>query len=212
VAPRSFFLSTLVATLTLTAAFLPACSSSSDDDGGAPTPGADGGRRFTGQRRPTASCAVVLEAPELLPATHVPEGTVITYNSNPPSSGNHYPSWANFQEFDKPVDHGYLVHSMEHGAVVLFYKCDSPTGPGCAPLVEGLRKVRGAVKRDPLCTEQINARVIIVPDPRITTPVAAAAWGFTYAADCVDEPTLSTFIAENIALGPEDICAAGRAF
>ena len=53
-----------------------------------------------------------------MPAIHIPIGASVVYNSNPPSSGPHYPVWANFQEFAVPVDDRYLVHSMEHGAVL----------------------------------------------------------------------------------------------
>ena len=105
------------------------------------------------------------------------------------------------------------MHSLEHGAIVLFYKCASPTsGPECAPLVAGLRQLRDSFPRDIKCEGTIKSRIIIVPDPTIETPVAAAAWGFTYKADCIDTPTLTQFMNENYALGPEDICAAGRAF
>jgi hypothetical protein len=158
---------------------------------------------------PDASCQVIIDTPPLLEGTHVPEGTAITWSSNPPSSGAHYPVWANFQEFDKPVDLGYLVHSMEHGGVVLFYKCDADAA-GCPAIVDGLRKVRDAVPTDPRCDPAIRARVIIVPDPLLDVPVAAAAWGWTYKAQCLDLPTLTDFAKAHVAQGTEDVCAAGR--
>lgn len=161
---------------------------------------------------PNTKCPVVIESPPILESPHVTEGTVITYNSNPPSSGPHYPVWAQFQEFDKPIDHGYLVHSMEHGAVVLLYKCDSPTAPACAANVAELRKLRDAVKTDPACDPSVRVRVILAPDPRIDRAIAAAAWGWTYKGDCVDAPTLGQFIADNYAIGPENLCSPGRSF
>jgi hypothetical protein len=199
----------LVATALLPCA---ACGSSSSDasSSGAPT---DGGadRRLPGPIHPAASCPVTIETPDLLPAMHVPEGTVITYDSNPPSSGPHYPIWANFQEFMVPFDEGYLVHSLEHGAVALLYKCD-PTAPGCADTIDALRKIRDSLPTDPMCDPSIRVRVIIAPFPRLEEPVAAVAWGITYKADCVDVPTLTQFAQDNIALGPENICAPGRTF
>lgn len=152
---------------------------------------------------------MLLESPDVLQSPHVPVGSPVTYNSTPPSSGPHFPMWANFVEYDKPVPIGYLVHSMEHGAVVLLYKCESPTGPGCADLVAGLRKVRDAAKTDPMCSAAVRVRVVIAPDPTLPKPIAAAAWGFTYQAACVDEPTLNQFVAENYALGPENFCNEG---
>ena len=141
----------------------------------------------------------------------MPEGTVLTYNSNPPSSGPHYPVWANFQEYGVPLDEGYLVHSLEHGAVALLHKCE-PAAPGCAATIEALRKIRDSIPTDPKCDPTIRVRVLIAPFPKLETPVAAAAWGFTYKADCVDVPTLTQFVNDNYNKSPEDICAAGRTF
>jgi hypothetical protein len=193
-------------------AVLLACSSSSSDDGSS-APAGDGGadRRLPGPIHPAASCLVTIETPELLPGSHVPEGTVITYNSNPPSSGPHYPVWANFQEFTAPLDEGYLVHSLEHGAVALLYRCD-PTAPGCAATIDGLRKIRDSLPTDPTCDAATRVRVVIAPFPRLDAPVAAVAWGITYKAECVDVPTLTQFAKDNYARSPENICAPGRAF
>jgi hypothetical protein len=190
-----------------------ACGSSgstSDTTSGGST---DGGfdRHLPGPIHPAASCLVTIETPDLLPAMHVPEGTVITYDSNPPSSGPHYPIWANFQEYSAPFDEGYLVHSLEHGAVALLYKCE-PTAPGCADTIAALRKIRDSLPTDPACDPSIRVRVIIAPFPRLEEPVAAVAWGITYKADCVDVPTLTKFANDNIARGPENICAPGRTF
>jgi len=159
--------------------------------------------------KPAASCDVTIEAPPLVAVQHVPEGSTIDYCSNPPSSGPHYPIWAAFQEYSAPVEWPYLVHSMEHGAVVLLYKCDPP---GCADVVDQLRKIRDDLAADPTCSPPTRVRVIIAPSTTIRTRVAAAAWGATYQAACLDAPTLSAFVADHYRKGPEDLCAAGRTF
>ena len=115
--------------------------------------------------KPAASCEVTLESPPIAGASHVAEGTPIAYCSNPPSSGDHYANWADFQEYSTPVDWRYLVHSMEHGAVVLLYKCDPP---GCPDIVEQLRAVRDVAAYDPDCTPGTK-RIIIAPSPTIPT-------------------------------------------
>jgi len=165
--------------------------------------------RLPAPLHPDASCLVTIETPELLPASHVPEGSSITWDSNPPSSGPHYPIWANFQEFDKPIDFGYLVHDMEHGAVVMLYKCDP--GPACDAIVAGLRQVRDSLPTDPLCDPSIRVRVVIAPDPGLDVPVAAATWGWTYKAQCLDLPTLEDFAKAHIDQGTENLCAPGLA-
>jgi hypothetical protein len=159
-----------------------------------------------------SACNVRLDMPPLLDSPHVPEGTVITYDSNPPSSGPHYPIWANFQEFDKPVDDGYLVHSEEHGGVLLLYSCTDAAGGACNSMVSALRAVRDAVPTDPTCDPSIRVRIIIAPRPANDAPVAAAAWGNTYKADCVDPPSLAQFVADHYAKAPENFCSAGMTF
>jgi hypothetical protein len=153
------------------------------------------------------ACEVTIELPPLQAqnSQHVKDGTDVPYCSNPPSSGPHYPLWADFKEYPGPVPSGYLVHSMEHGAVVLFYKCDPP---GCPDIVEGLRKMRDVAPVDPRCTDGVK-RIIVVPSTTIASKVAAAAWGATYQAPCLDTPSLEAFVRDHYAKGPEDICAPG---
>lgn len=55
---------------------------------------------------------------------HVPDGAVISYNSNPPTSGPHYEQWAKAGVYQSPVPDGYLVHSLEHGYVIISYNCE----------------------------------------------------------------------------------------
>jgi hypothetical protein len=153
------------------------------------------------------ACAPVIDAVTELPAIHVAQGTPIVYASNPPSSGAHYGSWANFQEYADPVPDGNLVHSLEHGAVLLLYKCSSPAE--CQPILEALRSVRAAAPADPLCSPAIRVRIILAPRPALDVPVAAAAWGFTYKAECVDAPSLAQFITDHYAKTAENFCAAG---
>src|SRR5688572_20987347 len=52
---------------------------------------------------------------------HVPVGTPIVYRTDPPTSGPHYPDPWPGGFYSKPVDAPYLVHSMEHGAVIIYY-------------------------------------------------------------------------------------------
>jgi hypothetical protein len=187
-------------------ALMLACASKSSTDTTAVDAATDRGH-LNAPIHPDASCLVTIETPDLLPGTHVPVGSQITWSSNPPSSGPHYPVWANFQEYDHPIDLGYVVHDLEHGGIVLFYKCDD--GAACDAIVAGLRQVRDAVPTDPKCDPSIRVRVTIVPDPQLDVPVAAAAWGWTYKAACLDLPTLEDFAKTHYGQGTEDLCAPG---
>lgn len=184
-----------------------ACSG--DDD---PNPGAtagDGGPRgrLAAPLRPDASCPVVIDTPPLLTGDHVPPGTALAPTTNPPSSGPHYPIWAAYQEFQTPVPRGYWLHSAEHGAIVLLYKCQDA---GCPAIVEGLKQVQAALATDERCVAPTRVRVVITPDPDLDVPVAAVAWGWTYKADCLDLPTLTAFARDHYAQAPENTCAPGE--
>jgi hypothetical protein len=156
------------------------------------------------------ACNVRIDAFPLVDSPHVPDGTPVVYSSNPPSSGPHYATWANFQEFTHPVEDGYLVHAMEHGAVLLLYNCQP--GAACDAIVAALRAVRDAVPADPLCDPAIRTRVILAPRAANDVAVAASAWGYVYRADCVDGASLATFIADHYAKATENLCVAGQVF
>jgi hypothetical protein len=166
----------------------------------------DGGVFF-----PDASCPVEIDSPPLLPASHVDIGSTIVWNSNPPSSGPHYPIWAAYQAYTTPVPRGYYVHDLEHGGIVFLYNC-ALFDADCPALVRALQSVSDGLTDDPLCIADgngVRVRTVITPDPLITAPVAAAAWGWVYKAQCADLPTLRAFAVEHYGHGPEDICGNG---
>jgi hypothetical protein len=142
------------------------------------------------------------------PAVHLAYCTEIAYSTNPPSSGDHWGTWAAFKEYASPIPREVYVHDMEHGAVVLLYRCAS----ACPEVVEMLREVVAEATSDPKCVQQAGghaARLIITPDPELDTTIGAAAWGATYTATCLDKTSLAAFVAEVYGKGPEDICAPG---
>jgi hypothetical protein len=164
-----------------------------------------------------AGCAVTIETPAILESPHVPVGSEISYNSNPPASGPHYPMWAAFQEFATPVPRPYYVHDLEHGAVVLLYKCDpgSAASPTCTEIQQMLRETMTSLPADPVCTAQNGAagpalRVLMTPDPLLDVAIAATAWGWTYKANCIDPASLKQFARDHYNQGTEDVCANGQ--
>lgn len=163
----------------------------------------------TDETESDAGCVVTIASPPLLPALHVAIGSDIQWDSNPPSSGPHYPIWAAYQTYDTPVPRGYYVHDLEHGAIVFVYNCGDA---GCPDVVAGLQAASDSLPDDPLCTaagEGVRVRTVITPDPLVDVTVAAAAWGWTYKADCVDLPSLEAFAAAHYGQGPEVFCTNG---
>ena len=101
------------------------------------------------------------------------------------------------------------VHDMEHGAVVLLYKCES----SCPEIVKMLEEVRAEVAPDSLCLSSAGsppARIVLTPDPDLETPIAAGAWGATYTATCIDKASLAKFVADVYGKGTEATCFNGK--
>jgi uncharacterized protein DUF3105 len=138
---------------------------------------------------------------------HVPICTPVDYPTNPPCGGNHWPVWAAYREYTTQVPREMYVHDLEHGAVVLLYRCQEP----CPNVVSALHAQMNDID-DPLCLtagEGVNARLVLTPDPLLATPIAATAWGATYVATCIDPPSLKAFILSAYGKGPEVLCNDG---
>ncbi len=180
--------------LALTALFAAACTNNST---GTKTP-----------YHPDASCPVTIDAPVTLAAKHVDVGTAVTYASNPPAGGPHYPVWATWGVHTTLVPRPYYVHNLEHGGVVLLYKCDD--AGTCASSEAFLKSVMAAMQTDTSCQPPVRVRVVITKDDAIPTPFAAAAWGWTYAAECADMGSLLDFVKEHYGHGPENLCNDGQ--
>ena len=143
-------------------------------------------------------------------ANHVAIGSPLTYATMPPVGGDHYPLWATFQNYTAPIDPGYLVHSLEHGAVIFWYRCASRDAcPGLAGELEAMAAT--AVDDDPLCAPYpgIRRRIIVVPEPNLPTVVAASAWRHGLNLACVDVARLKAFAGAHYDKATESLCAPG---
>ena len=152
------------------------------------------------------TCGTVDILPED-PGVHVPQGSQITWSSNPPASGEHFPIWAAYDRSYDPLDRGFWVHNAEHGAVVLAYRCDA----GCPDVIAGLEDVVRAIPVDAKCVSPVKSRSLVVADPLLPdgVQVAAIAWGTIYTGSCVDPTALATFVHDFYGSAPEDFCDDG---
>lgn len=142
-------------------------------------------------------------------AKHVEVCSGVGYGTNPPSGGDHWGVWAAYTSYDQPVPREMFVHNMEHGAVVLLHDCDGD----CAGVLDTLAQAREALSGDAKCLQVPGGpteRVVITPDPELDVPLAAAAWGATYKATCLDLPSLIDFAKKAYDKGPESTCAQGK--
>jgi hypothetical protein len=193
-----------------------ACSTTSSNggDGGAAAAGG-AGTGGTGGEEPiggepawrvmsgSGGCDSVLYEVPVVGSPHVEDCSQVNYLSNPPTSGPHYPKWANYVVYGSTVPWGFLVHAMEHGGVVLSYDCTD-----CDADIAAMTTYVEGREADPACTS-VNSRVILVPQPSLDVPFAVSAWGQMLKAQCFDEALVSAFIDDNYGNGPEDLCGAG---
>src|SRR5258705_13540604 len=76
----------------------------------------DAAGREASEPTPDASCAVAIEGHPIEGNLHMQFCSPLTFGTNPPSSGNHYPTWAAYRTYAQTFLPGFWVHSLEHGA------------------------------------------------------------------------------------------------
>ncbi len=120
---------------------------------------------------------------------HVPDGTEIQYNSNPPAAGSHYATTAHSGIYETPPPDGNLVHSLEHGAVILWYKTGLPPDD-----IEKLKKVY---------YEASGGKKIMTPRESLDVPVAISSWGRVLKLQTIEEKQIKDFFETNHDRAPE---------
>jgi hypothetical protein len=157
---------------------------------------------------PFDECTVYTATELSVARDHRPVCSALRYPFLPPVGGPHFGQWAAFGAYDAPVPWGFLVHALEHGAVVLAYRCEP--GPECDALRTELGRVITDFGADPICrSADAPSRFILVPDPTLEWAVAALAWEHVYLATCLDRPSLDEFVTAHYGQAPEDLCAPG---
>jgi hypothetical protein len=138
---------------------------------------------------------------------HHDVGTPLTWSSNPPTSGPHWPVWAAWDRAYTTLARAHWVHNLEHGGVVLGYRCDA----GCPEIIDQLVAVVGSLPNDPSCVAPLRHRVQVIADPELPTDgtVSAVAWGVHYLGSCVDAASLASFYGDHSAQAPENTCGNG---
>src|SRR5205823_848303 len=86
-----------------------------------------------------------------------------TYSVDPPAGGDHdpVPAPAGFYDMANAPADGHLVHSLEHGFVIVWYR----PGAAAQATIDGLRDLAGRYRW-----------VLVVPRPSLPTTLAATAW------------------------------------
>lgn len=120
-----------------------------------------------------------------------------TYNSDPPTSGPHYPQPLNagfYQTNAYQYPAGYLVHSMEHGYVTFWYNCNGLSESDCSELKSQIGAVMDEVN---------NVKVIAYPSDSIDVPVVMTSWGRLQKMETFNAAQARTFYKTNLKRSPE---------
>ena len=147
--------------------------------------------------------------------THVAVGTKVRYTWCPPASGNHYsspgqgPIRAGFYDKGDPqVPEGW-VHNLEHGAIVLLYKCP---GPGCEDAGQSdMQSLLARWPKSPICQLPPGGTVtpVITRFDDMPYNYAAVVWDMVLPLDSLDEQALFDFYAAyGEQFNPEKQCAS----
>ncbi|MBI2443024.1 MAG: DUF3105 domain-containing protein [Candidatus Levybacteria bacterium] len=111
------------------------------------------------------------------------------YNSNPPTSGPHWGDGvAGAGIHDDVVPDELLVHSLEHGAAILWYKADLP---------------KEQVKTLETIFAGASGKKIMVPRKNLDVPVALTSWNYLLKLKTIDAKKIKEFIETNNDRAPE---------
>lgn len=147
---------------------------------------------------------------------HVPTGTKVIYTWCPPASGKHFnqsgfgPIKAGFydQGNNQYVPQNW-VHNLEHGGIVLLYKCP---GPGCDDAgQQALEELYARWPNSPICNWPPgggpNFTPIIARYDDMPYNFAAIVWDMVLPMDTLNEDDLFSFYASyGERFNPERIC------
>lgn len=148
--------------------------------------------------------AALLSAAEQFPSEgreHVQPGTDIQYNQTPPLSGTHYAEWSGGGFYEEPQAYGNLVHSLEHGAVVVYY------APGALEQSGGDDETAEESLREFSANHDGQWRSFIAvpnPDDDPEADYVLTAWRNRLYMDSYDPQTVYAFLSEFLGRGPEN--------
>ena len=119
------------------------------------------------------------------------------YNSDPPTSGPHYPNEVQAGFYDTnsyQYPAGYLVHNLEHGYIIFWYNCSLLEEAACTDLKSQIKSVMD---------EFNNVKVIAYPWDSLDVPVAMTSWGRLQKMETFEAAQARAFYENNLNRSPE---------
>jgi hypothetical protein len=187
-----------------------------------------GGFFFVSAASPTYACSTEFQpsasadavtlgsAQDDMGREHVQPGQFVRYTYCPPASGPHInqtgegPIYARLYGPDDSVQPQGWVHNLEHGGLVLLYRCASGDA-GCDPATQAtLKSLVEEFPASPVCNVPRGAiGPIVARFDQMPAPYAAIVWGRVLYLDTLDtQRVLDFFAAEGERGNPEPQCAA----
>ena len=125
---------------------------------------------------------------------HVPRNQTVSYNTNPPTSGDHWSTPERCGFFEDGLPDERIVHNLEHGNIVVSYNLATPEE------VDQLEDAVGSIGLNPVWG------VTRFYDKIPAGTVSVAAWGVLDQMDGVDRERINRFFETYAgSLGPETI-------
>lgn len=109
---------------------------------------------------------------------HVAPGTKVVYQTNPPTSGDHYASPANWGVYESALTDEAVVHSLEHGGIWISY----------TDISDEERSVLEEI------WEENSQSVIVSPRVANEARVVVASWGKMMVLEEVDRAVIQKYI------------------
>lgn len=122
-------------------------------------------------------------------AQHVARGkSHDPYKSNPPTSGSHWSGVAGPGIKNESVPDELILHSMEHGAAVVWYREELEQSE-----IDKIKKAFSSA----------SGKKIMLARKDLDVPVALTSWGYLLKLNVVDEAKIKEFIETNNDRAPE---------
>lgn len=131
--------------------------------------------------------------------THVADGAILTPKHQPPSSGNHYASPLPPAAYPNEVPAGNWVHNLEHGYIVVVYRC---TGAECSDLASQAKAIFDALPKEPKFNE---VKFVSTSYQTMKPKIAVLAWAKEQDMDVMDQKLISDFYNKYVDHGREDL-------
>ena len=115
---------------------------------------------------------------------HIPDNQNATYNTVPPTSGNHWARWARCGFYEEGLPDELIVHNLEHSIIVISYNLTTEAE------VNNLRSVVNSIA--PYRTWGLSRFYDKIPQGT----VAMAAWGVLDTAEGIDHDRIRRFFTK----------------